>query len=120
VLHKVAIILKKEYTVWQIRYWATGNNNPVKKWIDKLSKEQYKSVDKEIALLKQLGNELDLPHSRALGKGIFELRERRYGLRIYYCFTGKQIIILLAAGDKSNQTRDIRLARERADTIEEL
>lgn len=103
--------------MWQIKYWAKETNNPIEKWFLKLSDEQARSVRKEISLLRSLGNALVLPHSRALGKGIFELRERRFCLRIYYCFKGEQIIILLAAGDKSSQTNDIRLARERADSI---
>lgn len=105
--------------MWQIKYWTKGNINPIKKWFLKLSHEQAKSIGKEIALLKTLGNELILPHSRALGKSLFELRERRFGLRIYYCFQGKNIIILLAAGDKGTQTNDIKIARTRLTTIGE-
>lgn len=85
-----------------------------------LSHEQAKSVEKEISILETIGNALNLPHSRALGKGLFELRERRFGLRIYYCFRGKQIIILLAAGDKKTQTNDIKVAHSREATIGEL
>jgi len=72
-----------------------------------------KSIAKEICILAKLGNELKLPHSRAFGKGLFELRERRFGIRIYYYFAGKLIIILLAVGNKKNQTNDIKIARER-------
>lgn len=100
---------------WQIDYWdeGTGKKNPLEKWFDELTKEQLKSVAKEINMLEQAGNELKLPHSRALGKGLFELRERRFGYRIYYCFQGEYIIILLAAGDKKTQEKDIKVARER-------
>lgn len=68
-------------------------------------------------MLQLLGNELRMPHSKALSDGLFELRERRYGFRIYYSFHGKQIVIVLAAGDKSSQDKDIRKARKR---LEEL
>ena len=54
-----------------------------------------------------------MPYSFPLKQGLFELRERKYGYRIYYCFHGKQIAVLLAAGDKSTQKRDIALARKR-------
>lgn len=105
---------------WQIEYWNEGGKkNPIEKWLDKLTQEQFKSIDKEITLLRKIGNELTLPHSRSLGKGLFELRERRFGFRIYYCFLGQQIIILLAAGDKKTQTNDIKLARERLATLGE-
>lgn len=99
---------------WKIEFWAEENERwPVKKWLDKLTKEQFKAIAKELEILSQLGNELKLPHSKSLGEGIFELRERRYGYRIYYCFYGKRVIILLAAGDKTSQKRDIKIARER-------
>ncbi len=99
---------------WQIRYWNEGRNkNPIEKWFDKLTKEQLKSVAKEVTMLEEVGNELILPHSKALGKGLFELRERRFGYRIYYCFQGEYVIILLAAGDKKTQEHDIKVARER-------
>ncbi len=99
---------------WQIEYWDTGRGkNPIEKWLDKLTKEQLKSVAKEIAMLEEVGNELKLPHSRALGKGLFELRERRYGYRVYYGFRGERRIILLAVGNKRSQDTDIKVACER-------
>lgn len=64
-------------------------------------------------MLGEVGNGLALPHSKALGKGLFELRERRFGYRIYYCFRSESVIILLAAGDKRTQERDIKIARDR-------
>lgn len=99
---------------WQIRYWAPASGkNPIEKWFDKLTADQFKSVTKELVLLERLGNELKMPHSRALNNGLFELRERRYGYRIYYTFRGHYIIVLLAAGDKGSQKKDIKIARER-------
>ncbi|MGE0009461.1 MAG: type II toxin-antitoxin system RelE/ParE family toxin [Candidatus Babeliales bacterium] len=100
--------------LWQIRYWTIGETRgPVAKWLDKLPKDHLKSVAKEISILEETGNNLKLPHSKALSKGLFELRERQYGYRIYYCFKGEMIIILLAAGDKKSQEKDIKTARER-------
>ncbi|OGT51875.1 MAG: hypothetical protein A3E84_05455 [Gammaproteobacteria bacterium RIFCSPHIGHO2_12_FULL_42_13] len=62
-------------------------------------------------LLELCGNELKLPHSRALGGGLFELRERRFGLRLYYCFKPDQTILIAHAGDKSKQEADIDKSR---------
>jgi putative addiction module killer protein len=70
-------------------------------------------------MLEASGNKLKLPHSKSLGKGLFELRERRYGYRIYYGFLGEFIIILLAVGDKKGQAKDISIARERLLEIRE-
>ena len=99
---------------WSIEYWTNeSGTSPIKKWFYKLTIEQFESVSQELRILEELGNELKLPHSRALGKGLFELRERQFGYRVYYCFKGNRLIILLAAGDKKSQEKDIKTAYKR-------
>ena len=99
---------------WTIEYWVDeSSKRSVKRWLLKLTREQFKAVSKELKLLEICGNDLKLPHSRALGKGLFELREQSYGYRIYYGFYLSKIIILLHAGDKSKQQNDIKIARAR-------
>jgi putative addiction module killer protein len=99
---------------WIIRYYANeSGKSSIEKWIQKLTEEQAISVTKELRMLEDLGNELQLPHSRSLGKGLFELRERRFGYRLYYCFKGNKLIILLVAGDKKSQDKDIKTAYKR-------
>lgn len=99
---------------WVIEYWCNDDNDsPIEKWFDSLSKEQFKSLAKELKLLQLCGNRLKLPHSRSLKKGLFELRERTYGLRVYYGFHGSKIILLLHAGNKKTQIKDIDVARDR-------
>lgn len=99
---------------WSIEYWSTATGRHViEKWLDKLTNEQLRSVARELKMLEEVGNQLRLPHSRSLGTGLFELRERRFGYRIYYCFKGVQVIVLLAAGDKKSQENDIKVAYER-------
>lgn len=99
---------------WVIRYYANEiGKSSIEKWIQKLTEEQAISVTKELSMLQALGNELQLPHSRSLGKGLFELRERRFGYRLYYCFKGTKLIILLVAGDKKSQDKDIKTAYKR-------
>lgn len=72
---------------WGLEYWDDNKNeSSIEQWFDALSKEQFKSVAKELKLLELCGNMLKLPHSRSLKQGLFELRERKYGLRIYYAF----------------------------------
>ena len=99
---------------WKIEYWTSGRGkSSVEKWIDKLTPEGFKSVAKELSMLRRAGTDLRLPHSRALGKGLFELRERKFGYRVYYGFMDQCMIILLAAGDKKSQENDIKVARRR-------
>lgn len=103
---------------WDLRYWdePTGKKS-IEKWLDKLTPEQFKSLAKELEMLQLVGNRLSMPHSKALGGGLFELRERKYGYRIYYSFQGKRVIILLAAGNKKSQEQDIKIARNRLSNL---
>lgn len=71
-----------------------------------------------VELLMEFGPHLLMPHSRALGGGLFELRPRgREGIgRAIYCFvTGKRIVVLHAFLKKRQETpeHDLRIARKR-------
>jgi phage-related protein len=72
-----------------------------------------------VELLAEHGPDLRLPHSRALGEGLFELRPRgRSGIgRAFYCFViARRIVVVHAFIKKSQQTPDkeLKLARKRA------
>jgi phage-related protein len=76
-----------------------------------------------VELLGEHGPSLRLPHSRALGDGLFELRPRgRSGSgRAFYCFlVGKRVVILHAFLKKTQQTpgRDLQLARKRLKEVQ--
>ena len=69
-------------------------------------------------LLEEFGLELRMPHSRAIGGGLFELRPRgREGIaRVFYCTkVGRKIIILHSFIKKTNETpkRELDIARRR-------
>lgn len=71
-----------------------------------------------IELLAEHGPKLRLPHSRALGGGLFELRPRgRSGIgRAFYCFViGRRVVVLHAFIKKSQEMPDraSKLARRR-------
>jgi phage-related protein len=71
-----------------------------------------------VELLMEHGPSLRLPHSRAFGDGLFELRPKgRSGIgRAFYCFIlGKRVIVLHAFIKKTPQTPDkeLKLARKR-------
>ena len=62
-----------------------------------------------VELLTDHGLNLRLPHSRAMGKGLFELRPRgRSGIgRAFYCYlVGKRIVVVHAFIKKTQQTPD--------------
>ena len=71
-----------------------------------------------VELLAEHGPSLRLPHSRAFGDGLFELRPRgRSGIgRAFYCFIlARRIVVLHAFIKKSQETpdRELKLARKR-------
>jgi phage-related protein len=76
-----------------------------------------------IELLAQHGPSLRLPHSKAFGSGLFELRPRgRSGIgRAFYCFLlGKRIIVVHAFIKKTKETPDkeLKLARKRVKELQ--
>jgi phage-related protein len=73
---------------------------------------------KILELLMEFGPTMRMPHSRAMGDGLFELRPRgREGIgRVFYCFiVGQQILILHAFVKKTQVTpeKELRIARKR-------
>ena len=71
-----------------------------------------------VELLMDYGPNLRLPHSRAFGGGLFELRPRSESGsgRAFYCFlVGQRVVVLHAFVKKSQQTpeRELKLARTR-------
>jgi len=77
-----------------------------------------------VELLMEHGPGLRLPHSRALGNGLFELRPRgRSGIgRAFYCFlVGKRVVIVHAFVKKTERTpdRELALARRRAKEVQD-
>ena len=54
---------------------------------------------------------------RSVGSGVMEMRiDYGPGYRVYYVHRGAAVVILLCAGDKRTQRRDIRRAQELAET----
>jgi len=78
-----------------------------------------------VELLMDFGPNLRMPHSRAMGGGLFELRPRgREGIgRVFYCFVlSQRVVILHAFLKKTQETReqDLRMARKRMKEIKNV
>lgn len=87
---------------------STGRE-PVTDWIAALDLTTRLRV---LALLER-GRQGHLGHTKSLGRGLFEIKIHfGPGYRIYYALYGLKVILLLTAGDKSSQYRDIETARE--------
>jgi phage-related protein len=77
-----------------------------------------------VELLIQYGPNLRLPHSRAMGNGLFELRPKgRTGIgRAFYCFlVGKRVVVVHAFIKKTQQTPDkeLKIARRRVQELQD-
>jgi len=73
-------------------------------------------------LLEEFGLDLRMPHSRAMGAGLFELRPKgREGIaRVFYCMkVGRKIVILHSFIKKTNETpkRELEIAHRRQKEI---
>ena len=77
-------------------------------WFSKLRDRQAKArIDIRVRRLS-MGNPGDV---KPVGKGVSELRiDYGQGYRVYFIQRGETLIILLAAGDKQTQERDIKTA----------
>lgn len=100
---------------FQIEYFHRRVLEQVESWPVDVVADYLRLVE----LLAGYGPNLGMPHSRALGEGLFELRPRgRSGAgRAFYCFLiGKRVVVVHAFIKKTQQTPDkeLKLARKRA------
>jgi phage-related protein len=99
---------------FEIEYFHERVLNYIESWpVDVLA-----DYARLVELLMEHGPSLRLPHSRAFGEGLFELRPKgRSGIgRAIYCFLlGKRVVVLHAFIKKTQQTpdRELKLARKR-------
>jgi phage-related protein len=76
-----------------------------------------------VELLIDFGPNLRMPHSRALGRGLFEIRAHgKEGIgRALYCYADKQRIIILHELIKKTQKTpepDLKIARKRMKEVQ--
>ena len=113
IITKLAFLLTS-CMAFEIHYFHDRVYEAVQSWpVDVLA-----DYARLVELLTEHGPSLRLPHSRAFGDGLFELRPRgRTGMgRAFYCFLlGKRVVVLHAFIKKSQQTPDseLKMARKR-------
>ncbi len=91
-------------------YRTPTGREPFSEWYDSIQDLNLQSrIDKRLERIAN-GNFGDC---RSLGDGVFELRFHfGPGHRIYFGEVDNTIVLLLCAGDKSSQARDIRRAKD--------
>lgn len=100
--------------MWSIQYF----NAKVAKEIEAWPVGIHADFLRLICLMEVHGADLRMPHSRAMGQGLFELRcKGREGIgRAFYCtMVGREIVILHSFIKKTQETpeRELDVARKR-------
>jgi len=84
-------------------------------WFEKLRDRQARARILVRVRRLSLGNPGDVA---PVGEGVSEMRiDYGPGYRVYYVRRGEEIVVLLCAGHKSTQQRDIKRARELAERL---
>ncbi len=100
---------------WTIEdYQTASGESPVRTFLLGLSRETEAATQALIGLLEERGNTIRPPHSRPLGGGLFELREVKSAVRIFYMFLpGRRAVLLDGIVKKRGDiaARDLRRAR---------
>ncbi len=103
--------------------YETPSNQPVlQNFIDNTQKDARVKIYRHIDLLAEYGPRLEMPHSKALGGGLYEFRVRgKQEIRIFYVFAFRETIFLLHSFQKKSQTtpqKELDLARQRQKEVE--
>ena len=100
----------KEITVYQVYKTKIFTD-----WFNSLKDQTAKNKIRIRIDRIELGN---LGDHHSIGDGVSELRIKYGpGYRIYYVIRGREIIILLCGGDKSDQNKDIKRAKKLAQEV---
>jgi len=118
-LTEVSIIANIKTMKYTIEYFHARVKDEIEVWPDGILADYARLVE----LLMEFGPNLRMPHSRAMGDGLFELRPRgREGIgRVFYCFVVDQRVVILHAFVKRTQEtpeKELRLARKRMKEVQ--
>jgi hypothetical protein len=95
--------------------WTVELEPEVEKWMLALPMSQFSLVLPLVERLAEIGNQMNFPHSKSLGAGLFELRfnNANQTWRITYYFASARRIVLLTvfAKQRLNERHQIQRAR---------
>lgn len=118
-LTQVIIFANLPVMSYTIEYFHSRVQTEIESWPDGILADYARILE----LLMEFGPNLRMPHSRAMGGGVFEVRPRgREGIgRAFYCFVvGQRIIILHAFIKKTQATpeQELKIARRRLKEVQ--
>jgi putative addiction module killer protein len=104
-------------TQFSVTYYVLKNGkSPFRKWLHSLSPTTRIEVIRRIGQIYQ-GH---FGTFEALGDNLYELKfYKGPGYRVYYTIQNHTVVIILAGGDKSTQTNDIKKAKTILKTLME-
>ena len=110
---------------WEIEtYKSSTGQEIVEAIILKMQPATKAKLARLLELLEQFGPELSMPHTRAMGGGLYELRVRgKQEVRVFYIYAHVSTIYLLHAFQKKTQEtpkKELDLARQRQKEINSL
>ena len=76
-------------------YQTPRGERPAAAFVEQLAEPARAEAAALLAVLRERGNLLRPPHSKALGDGLCELRSVKHALRVFYMFLPGQQIVLL-------------------------
>lgn len=88
----------------------------IDKFLDDLEEITRSKVSRVLNILEIAGNDIEMPYSKSLGEGLFELRiSGKIPIRIIYCFFRNYAILLCIFIKKQNKIpkKQLDLARKR-------
>ena len=93
-----------------LEYEAESEKCPFQEWLKSLKDIKARAIIRKRLNRVRLGN---LGTNRHVGEGVWELKiDFEPGYRIYYGEDGPKIVVLLLAGDKGSQSKDIEQAQK--------
>jgi phage-related protein len=103
---------------WQIAYYSSALQQDIMSLPAGIQARYVRLTERMVVM----GPDLGMPHTRALGSGLFEVRAKSVeGIgRVFYCtLIGRRIVMLHCFVKKSEATplKELRLARQRMDEV---
>jgi len=100
-----------------VHYQSDNRRVPFDEWFDSLEGRHQAAVEQRVAAVEEHEHFGDCS---SLQGGLYEMRLLgRPGLRIYFAYVGRVIVLLLGGSDKGSQKRAIKAARERLKDFKE-
>jgi hypothetical protein len=97
-----------------LTYQTPGGSAPLDEYFAELSGAAAVKAAALVKLLEALGHDLRLPHSRALGNGLYELRDVGTGVRLFYVLLpGSRAALLDGMTKKRDDIPDAMMKRLR-------